>query len=154
MGCGRGAWAQVLARLGYAPVSFDLDPAALGEARRHFPDLVFHQFEGDLDRDGAPDATGLALFAAALTRLDLPGRARALGRAWAGLRPGGVLVVVDRLIGEPGEPGWMAAGEVVAAVSEASAGAAALEDVRSLRTGSGGLRRTGLLAFRRPGGEG
>ncbi len=154
VGCGRGAWAQVLARLGYSPVSFDADREALEEARRHFPGFVFFEAGGGGSLAGAPDVTGLALLAGVLARLDPPGRARVLEQAWAGLHPGGVLLVIDRLVGQSGEPGWMAAGEVVAAVSEASAGAAALEDVRALRSATGALHETGLLAFRRPGGEG
>jgi hypothetical protein len=153
VGCGRGAWAQVLARLGYAPVSFDLDREAVQEARRHFPGMAFHEFDGDAGLGGAPHDAGLALLAGIFTRLEPSGRARVLGQAWAGLRPGGVLLVLDRLVGEPGEPGWMAVSDLVAAVSEASAGAAGLEDVRSLRSEAGGLHETGLLSFRKPGTE-
>ncbi|MFH1330805.1 MAG: hypothetical protein ABIJ48_09185, partial [Actinomycetota bacterium] len=136
------------------PVSFDLDRAALQQARRHFPGLAFHEFSGDAGLGGAPDDAGLALVAGTLSRLDPPARARVLGQAWAGLRPGGALLVLDRLVGEAGEPGWLAAGEVVATMAEASAGEAALEDVRALRSVAGGLHETGVLAFRRPGGEG
>ena len=153
VGCGRGAWAQVLARLGYAPVSFDLDREAVQEARRHFPGLAFHEFDGDTGLGGAPDDASLALLAGTFTRLEPSVRARVLGQAWAGLRPGGGLLVLDRLVGEPGEPGWMAVSDLVAAMAEASTGEAALEDVRSLRLGGEALHGSGLLSFRKPGTE-
>jgi len=154
LGCGRGAWAQVLARLGYAPVGFDCDLEGLAEARRNFPGLAFREGGEPGGLAGAPEACAVALLAGGLAAQAPGHRQQVLAQAWEALRPGGSLLVLDHLAGRPGEPGRMAADEMIAAVQAAAAGEAVLDDVRARLDAGASPPGRGLLAFRRPGPEG
>ena len=107
VGCGLGADAEHLARLGFRTTAFDLAPTAIATARSRHPGSSVDYRVADLLDLPADWVRGFDLVVEIFTLQALPDPPRAqAGRAVAGLvAPGGVLLAVAfrRSDGEPAD---------------------------------------------------
>jgi SAM-dependent methyltransferase len=106
VGCGLGADAEYVARLGFETVAFDVSTTAVRTARRRFPHSDVHYVTADLLDPPAGWREAFDLVVESLTVQSLPDPPRrdaiaAVGRLVA---PGGTLVVVATARDEDAEP--------------------------------------------------
>jgi SAM-dependent methyltransferase len=96
VGCGLGADAEYITRLGYATTAFDLSPTAIRLAREHHPDSTVDYRVADL-LDLPPGWRGafdLVVECWTIQALPDPPRAEAIQNIAALVAPGGTLIVV------------------------------------------------------------
>ncbi|PKR54790.1 class I SAM-dependent methyltransferase [Thalassospira marina] len=92
LGCGTGRIAGEIARHGVEVEGLDLSGAMLAQARRHYPDLTWHQADMcDFDL-GCRFALVIVPFRGLQEVTTAAGQRAALSRAFAHLKPGGRLV--------------------------------------------------------------
>jgi SAM-dependent methyltransferase len=96
VGCGLGADAEYLARIGYATTAFDISPAAVGTAKARFPDSpvryrIANLFDLPTDWQGAYD---LVLESLTVQAMPTDLHAAAIERVRGLVRPGGTLLVI------------------------------------------------------------
>lgn len=100
IGCGSGSSTAAFAHATDRLVAYDIDPEAVADANRRLGILGLTNAEARLvPAEGAagaiaqhPDADGV-IFYAAIEHLSRADRQAALGAAWAGLKPGGFILI-------------------------------------------------------------
>jgi SAM-dependent methyltransferase len=151
LGCGSGEWLMVGQRAGFKVTGFDLSHAAVQRSRFNYPRVpVRHPGLQPTAQDLAETADA-ALIAGTLGSLNQEARLRMLAWMWSTLRPGGSLLVLDDCVGDRGGD-WLPVTDLTAAVLEATANHAVLEDARALRLEGETFHRVGLITYAKLGG--
>ncbi len=110
VGCGLGADAEYLGRLGFATVAFDIAPAAVQSARARFPDSPVDYRTADLldPPAGWVGAFDLVLESLTVQAMPVPLHQAAIGQVRRLVRAGGTLLVIaagrdadDQVVGPP-----------------------------------------------------
>lgn len=100
VGCGSGSSTAAFAHVADRLIAYDIDPVAVANANRRLDILGLSNAEARLVPSGDaaeaiaqhPDADGV-IFYAAIEHLSRKDRQAALGAAWAGLKPGGFILI-------------------------------------------------------------
>ncbi len=132
VGCGGGPWLRALLARGYTVVGFDGQESLVQEAGINYPDLEVRHLGPGLRMEVGTERFDLALGVWALGGLEQVEQVRLLRQMWQAVRPGGMLVVLDRFVPED-DAGWLPVKQLMEVVSEASAGHVILEDVQARR---------------------
>jgi len=92
LGCGSGAFTNLLRSLGYNAVGLDISPKLIDLGRAKYPDVEF--IEGDVEELPFPDASLDGVLLSGLVH-HLPDPTRCAGEVFRALKPGGSFVAFD-----------------------------------------------------------
>ena len=95
VGCGTGRWSRLLAGRGARVVGVDRSEAMLAEARRRSPGVEFRRMDAAA-LELADDSFDLALAVAVIQHLGHERQPRAIAELVRVVRPGGLVLAVDR----------------------------------------------------------
>jgi SAM-dependent methyltransferase len=150
LGCGSGEWLMVAQRAGFKVTGFDLSQAAVQRAHFNYPEVPVRHPGLQPTAHGLAETADVALIAGVLGSLNQEARLRMLDWMWSALRPGGSLIVLDDCVGDRGGD-WIPADDLTAAILEATANHAVLEDARALRLDGESFHRVGLITYAKLG---
>jgi len=146
VGCGGGVWLRALLARGFAVVGFDRRELLIEEAGMNYPELEVKHLGAHLHLGVGSERFDLALCIGALGNLQPVEQIRLIRQMWQAIRPGGMLVVLERFV--PGnDAGWMPVPRLMEVVSEASSDHIVLEDVQTCRFGGRSDHSLGAVTF-------
>jgi SAM-dependent methyltransferase len=132
VGCGGGDWLRAFLARGFTVDGFDRQESLVEEAAVNYPQVEVKHLDPGLRLGVGIECYDVALGVWALGGLQRVEQVRLLREMWEAVRPGGMLVVLDRFVPD-GDAGWLPVQRLMEVVSEASADHVVLEDVQSRR---------------------